>query len=445
MLSKNFGLCGLIGMVLFMGNAPSHAALSATSTVCVACHQAITPSIHGQWLESKHAASDVGCYECHTAADGEADAFAHNGYLISIIVSPLDCGRCHATEVNQWTNSHHAKGGQILDSLDNVLGEVVEGTAAARLGCASCHGSNVKVLANGKLDPATWPNTGIGRINPDGSWGSCSACHSRHAFSRAESRMPDNCGRCHLGPDHPQKEIYEESAHGIIFKAHEAKMNLESDSWVVGVDYNAAPTCATCHMSAAQGLTATHDVSTRNTWGLKAKVSARRANWEQNKARMKKVCTACHSGSYVEGWYQNFDEAVALYNNKFAIPAGNIMTALRNASKLTALEFDDQIEWTYYLLWHHEGRRARHGASMQGADYVQWNGFFEIAKNFYTEFIPQAEGLLPGVADQVLSASEHLWYKDGDLNNPGPLSDLNQDGKVDSKDLLHFEGDWYHQ
>ena len=27
-------------------------------------------------------------------------------------------------------------------------------------------------------DPATWPNTGIGRINPDGSEGSCTACHS---------------------------------------------------------------------------------------------------------------------------------------------------------------------------------------------------------------------------------------------------------------------------
>ena len=28
------------------------------------------------------------------------------------------------------------------------------------------------------MDPKTWPNTGIGRINPDGSEGSCSACHS---------------------------------------------------------------------------------------------------------------------------------------------------------------------------------------------------------------------------------------------------------------------------
>jgi cytochrome c553 len=104
--------------------------------------------------------------------------------------------------------SHHAKGGRILGSLDNVLAEVVEGnsafvtpgfpegvSAAAVNGCWQCHGSQVKVLKDGQLDPATWPNTGIGRINPDGSEGSCTACHSRHAFSAEQARHPDNCGK----------------------------------------------------------------------------------------------------------------------------------------------------------------------------------------------------------------------------------------------------------
>ena len=69
----------------------------------------------------------------------------------------------------------------------------------------------------GVLDPATWPNTGIGRINPDGSEGACTACHARHQFSAEQARHPENCGRCHMGPDHPQKEIYEESKHGASF------------------------------------------------------------------------------------------------------------------------------------------------------------------------------------------------------------------------------------
>ena len=99
-------------------------------------------------------------------------------------------------------------------------------------GCRQCHGGEVKYVGDGKFDFSTWPNSGIGRINPDGSKGSCAACHGRHSFSSALARQPENCGKCHLGPDHPQAEIYAESKHGIQFRANIAKMNLDSKSWV---------------------------------------------------------------------------------------------------------------------------------------------------------------------------------------------------------------------
>ena len=238
-----------------------------------------------------------------------------------------------------------------------------------------------------------------------------------NGFSKAQARRPENCGRCHLGPDHPQKEIYEESKHGIAFHASEDVMNLDSDTWLVGQDYTAAPTCATCHMSAAPGVPATHDPALRNTWNLKAKVSSRRENWEENKSRMVKVCTACHSTDFITAWYENFDNAVELYNMKFAQPAAEIMAELASSNKITSTAFDDRIEWTYFFFWHHEGRRARHGASMQAADFVQWEGFFEVARTFYTEFLPEAKILSPNVVDDVLSAPEHKWYIDGDLIN----------------------------
>ena len=98
------------------------------------------------------------------------------------------------------------QGRPILASLDNFLGEVLGGPPAVAVGCLQCHGSTIKVLPGGKFDPATWPNTGIGRINPDGSWGSSNACHTRHNFSKAQAREPETCGKCHLGPDHPQIE-----------------------------------------------------------------------------------------------------------------------------------------------------------------------------------------------------------------------------------------------
>ncbi len=149
--------------------------------------------------------------------------------------------------------------------MDNFLAEVVEGGAltlngqspAAVNGCWQCHGSEVKVLENGDLDPTTWPNTGIGRINPDGSIGACTACHQRHEFDMVQARRPEACGKCHLGPDHPQKEVYDESKHGINFYAHVDRMNLDSAKWIVGEDYDAAPTCATCHMSATRELPVT--------------------------------------------------------------------------------------------------------------------------------------------------------------------------------------------
>ena len=126
------------------------------------------------------------------------------------------------------------------------------GEPIAIVGCESCHGSKVKIdpSSPNQLSSKTWPNSGIGRINPDGSKGACNACHSRHSFSAAQARQPENCGKCHLGPDHPQKEIYEESEHGIAYSGNREKMALDSPTWVVGKAYYEAPTCSTCHMSA---------------------------------------------------------------------------------------------------------------------------------------------------------------------------------------------------
>ena len=52
------------------------------------------------------------------------------------------------------------------------------------------------------------------------------------------------------------------------------------------------------------------------------------------------------------------------------------------------------IDWIYWELWHHEGRRARHGASMMGPDYAWWHGMYEVAKHFYSHFLPEVEQIL---------------------------------------------------
>jgi hypothetical protein len=392
-----------------------------------------------EWRYSRHYGANVGCYECHKAEAGDPDAMDHFDYQVSVIVSPKDCSRCHQTEFEEFDKSHHADAGKILGSLDNVLGEVVEGPMAAVNGCKQCHGAVVKVMADGSLDPETWPNSGMGRLNPDGSKGSCAACHSRHSFDAALARQPENCGKCHLGPDHPQKEIYEESKHGIAYYANVDRMNLNSSSWIVGLDYSAAPTCATCHMSATSDLPLTHDVGDRISWTLRPAVSQKVdaaalaqgktvKSWEKRRQDMKNVCSNCHTSTYVDNFYTQYDGSVDLYNEKFGKPAAEIYEKLRSSGLIsTDVTFDDEIEWTYFYLWHHEGRRARMGTAMFAPDYTQWHGFFEVAENFYSKFLPQVEEIvgramseggekataareIEEVVASVLEMDGHQWF-----------------------------------
>ncbi len=439
--------------------------MSAESRACAECHKKESAAIYQQWGSSKHYRANVGCYECHMALPTDADAFDHQGQKISIIVTPKDCGRCHEAEVGEFNSSHHAKAGRILGSLDNVLAEIVEGnhgfktpgfpggtSAAAVNGCWQCHGTEVKVLPGGKLDPATWPNTGIGRINPDGSEGSCAACHARHDFSAAQARTPDTCGKCHMGPDHPQIEIYNESKHGIAYRANLDKMNLNSAKWIVGEDYSAAPTCATCHMSATKNQRVTHDVGLRISWNNRPEISVRpevsdaklglptqSIKWETRRKNMVDVCLNCHNQNFTDSFYLQYDGLIELYHEKFARPG----LALYQAAKplLSAAPFSNRIDFTWFEIWHHEGRRARHGASMMGPDYTHWHGTYEVAKNFYSEYVPELRELiahhqnatdpakkaaaekLAALLDETLEGPNHQWY----LNKMSPAEKARRD------------------
>ncbi len=425
---------------------------------CVDCHFQENPGLTWEWNKSQHGQNGVNCLDCHSAAPEDKDGFEHEGARISVIVTPKDCAKCHKAEFEEMDGSHHSHAGRILASLDNLMGEVVGGPAAVNAGCRQCHGAKVEIGADGKPSGDTWPNTGIGRLNPDGSEGSCSACHGRHLFSKAQARTPDTCGKCHVGPDHPQIEVYNESKHGILYRASVDEMNLKSDKWVAGVDYSAAPTCATCHMSAGGKQGKTHNVGDRISWTLRPPISTKMnlvrlengqefdvpegkeipkvgdkakestvvevVPWAERRKKMEDVCSACHSQGVVKGHYQQFDKVVDLYNDKFAKPISAIMDELKNAGYITPGPFDEKIEWVWWEIWHHEGRRARHGASMSGPDYTWWHGIYDVAKNTYFEWIPELKEVVhkkdgnEKFADAMLEKyfrpiDGHAWYFDG--------------------------------
>jgi hydroxylamine dehydrogenase len=462
---------------------------------CAACHRKLSPALVMEWERSRHAEVDVGCLDCHAVRKDAPEAWPHEGSYVSALVTPKACALCHEAEYQQFTRSHHANAGEILASLDNVLAEKVAGRpgniADAVNGCWQCHGSSIKFKRDSQgdivhdaktgkpiLDADTWPNSGIGRLNPDGSKGSCHACHSRHAFEAKLSRAPENCGKCHLGPDHPQIEVYSESKHGIAFHANRDKMALDKRSWVLGKNYSAAPTCASCHLGSymtTNGVSAgnSHDVGERISWTLRPVVStklnqvvfadgfkedypetkilpkvgdeitttenvvenekmvgkpvrrkvAQIVAWQQRRDNMKGACLNCHNNTFVDNFYKQFDDLVVLYNDKFAKPAQQLMNELTADGVLNPkAPFEHKVQWVFWELWHHEGRRARHGASMMGPDYTHWHGMYEVSKHFYQEFLPavveaaaskspEAGKKYREKVDQLLMKDEHRWLK----------------------------------
>ncbi|WP_297058321.1 multiheme c-type cytochrome [Thermosulfurimonas sp.] len=507
------GLGGPAGAVTQFSKDVTNPKVRELNKKCMMCHLKENKSLVFQWQESPHAAAKegpVGCYTCHAANPGDPLGYKHEGAFIKTLITPKDCSYCHPREFKEFENSHHATAGQIMASLDNLLGEVVcsapaeavkkwglpayAAKADAQNACWQCHGSVVKVLRDKKgniirtkegaprFDPSTWPNSGMGRINPDGTKGACNACHSKHAFRASVARQPFACGKCHLGPDHPQKEIYEESKHGIAYLSAVREkglmgMNiLKTGSWVLGKDYYFAPTCSTCHMGAymkPNGSIArnTHNVGDRISWNLRPPISVhlnrvittdgkvydvpgdipplpgqfvqvydymRKGNklvkvkrkkqvqkvisWKERRAAMKEVCKSCHSMQQVENFYEQFDALVVTYNEKFAKPAKRIFQELVKDGLVPKSPFMSKVGWIWFEIWHHEGRRARHGAAMLGPDYTHWHGLYEVAKHFYYEYIPEVlkvakeHGKLQKyqkLIRDILSTPEHSWRLKG--------------------------------
>jgi hypothetical protein len=216
-------------------------------------------------------------------------------------------------------------------------------------------------------------------------------------------------------------------------------MNLDSPKWIVGEDYSAAPTCATCHMSATTNQPVTHDVGMRISWNNRPAVSVRPETsdakmglpgadvlWDTRRDNMKDVCYNCHNTNWVENFYIQYDSLIELYNEKFAKPGLELYALAQPLLK--PVKFSNKIDFTWFEIWHHEGRRARHGVSMMGPDYTHWHGTYEVAKHFYSEYIPELEELIEHgqVSDdpakvaaakalsdklhEILKSDNHKWY-----------------------------------
>jgi hypothetical protein len=290
------------------------------------------------------------------------------------------CETCHTQQVQQFHLSRHAlpsyvayagtdplteeqleqyesipEGGYTIKERNSL--HEMEGEDITKFACETCHD--------------------IGKPAPDGSVGDCTACHIRHKFSLEQARKPETCNACHIGPDHPQWEIYQESAHGISYMTSGHEWNWDAEPGTLTVEDMPAATCAVCHMSGFGLSATTHDVGDRLGWYLAKPITDKRPNFAENRLRMQGVCIACHSDNFIETFYEDADKVVYSVNEWVAL-SDHMMDQLRENELVTSAPFDEPIDYTYFNLWHHWGRTAKFGAWMQGADYVQWHGAYEI-------------------------------------------------------------------
>jgi len=359
----------------------SNAAFTRATGRCAECHSHLQYSVVHEYEMSVHAQKNITCLDCHQPAERQEKS-DHHGFTISKKLTASNCRSCHDQQYRQFLQSRHAApswaavyGEKGLSAEQTAFAETfhpgsckrppnalvsLEGPSAIASGCVKCHS--------------------VGKPNDDGSIGTCTACHTRHTASVAIARLPSTCGQCHMGPDHSQIEIYNESKHGVMFAAQKDLLKLGTEPGKLTTRDMFVPTCTTCHISGLNGLKSTHDTSERLSYKLADPVSTRRPNYSQAQSAMKEVCSQCHARPLVDRIFDEGEKAVESTNEKVKA-ATEVIDGLRKDGILTNKPFSQPIDFLYFDLWHYYGRTAKHGAFMGGQDFAHWHGTYPMLKH----------------------------------------------------------------
>ena len=477
---KTFLLALLAAFIFSPAAYGAEPRVSDETTSCIECHASLNPGMVADWKKSRMAKmtpakargmpekerrvsfsdlsgelSDVvvGCAECHTLnPEKHKDSFEHNGFKVHVVVTPQDCATCHPVEVGQYGKNlmSHAYGNLQKNPVYHDLMRSITGAQIFKEGktvlkdpdpetlgdaCLHCHGTVVKVkgMATRSTDQGDmdfpvlsgWPNQGVGRINPDGSKGACTACHTRHQFAIQMARKPYTCSQCHKGPDVPAYKVYEVSKHGNTFAALGKDWDYGSVPWTVGKNFT-APTCAACHVSlvvSEDGAVLgerTHQMNDRLSWRIFGLIYAHphprspdtsiiknkagltlpteltgepvarylispKEQRERQKA-MQRVCLACHSEGWVKNHYARFENTLKTTNEMTLTATRILLSAYEKGAARGLAEkesvFDEAIEKKWVEQWLFFANSTRYSAAMTGADYGTFaNGRWYMSRN----------------------------------------------------------------
>ena len=262
-------LLGLCCLCIFFAS-------TAFADECIECHKKETPAAVEQWQSSAHA-PDISCSACHGT---DHDAILQGA-------APADakvCGRCHEKAYHEHVSSKHGLG------LHSGWGCTRNLNKRDPRECRFCHEEGSTLLKTSVQCARFLTQTSeMGRLGCNRCHqveNSCASCHTNHFTDLAAVRSPASCATCHMGPDHPQWEMWQTSRHGVLFEA---------------LGEAAGPTCQRCHMPAGS-----HDVSLGITMSP-AMVQSSADQFTLRRDEMVAICVQCHGRTFAERELQSGD------------------------------------------------------------------------------------------------------------------------------------------
>lgn len=336
---------------------------------CVVCHQTTTPAAVRQWQASAHARAKVLCRDCHGADHAAIEKRAAR-------VGAKVCGRCHARAYDEHAASRHGMG------LHSGWGCTRGLAQRDQRECGFCHEpgstrprSDIQ-CARFLKQSSEMAEIGCNRCHQVED--SCAACHANHATDLRPVRDPAVCAPCHMGPDHPQWEMWQTSRHGVL---------SASSGRAVG------PDCQSCHMPRGS-----HNVSAGLTVKSGSMPLAADAA-KKGRAEMLAICSTCHAAGFAARELARGD-AVRDQSLALVKEAGAIIAALDDEGALMPMpdkrpphplsgnrlvldaqmlyEDTSHIERLFFKMKKYDLAKTVKGAYHQNAAYTHWYGNAEL-------------------------------------------------------------------
>jgi len=340
---------------------------AAQQADCLSCHEKDTPGAVAQWRQSVHEDAGVGCADCH---GGDHDRIEAGEAYVSVEV----CGRCHQEALATHKESRHGMG------LHSGWGCTRNLTGRDARECSFCHDKSstipLSTVQCGRFLKQTSEMGAAGCNRCHQVERSCAACHSNHDTDLAIVRSPAVCATCHMGPDHPQWEVWKTSKHGTLY-----------DSKGLG------PSCQDCHFEGSG-----HNVSA----GIAYPSSGFRYDEAQTQKKrdfMLDLCVKCHGRNFSRRELDNTD-AIREQSTAMVEQAAEIIRELHDEGLLDPMPderpphplrgnelvldqqilFEDvsHIERLYFKMKKFDLAKTLVGGYHQNPDYTHWYGNAEL-------------------------------------------------------------------